>query len=300
MLISRPRVWGAVHRSGEDSRSHARDPGAAQPRPGRHRRPDDIRGRVGCSPTTFVNSRRARMYPVLSIGEPRRREASSDVTSTARCRRSRMKRWRGCCTESTSSSRSGVKTPKGVPSCPGKPCAKRLRTRSPTVTTVPATTCACTSSRTASRSPAPAACPEGMNEADLGTKSVPRNPLLYGMLVRMGLVGGIGSGIRRMKSLCREYGVEEPRIEVSGSKVTTTFLQAPPPAIQLQPSTIDDDEFADIQDSLFAIQDIEAGGPEGPVDEGDDTRWQATPYRYHTGLIQVWWSGRPRSRCVSW
>ena len=132
----------------------------------------------------------------------------------------------------------------------------------------------------------PGSLPEGINEADLGTKSVPRNPLLYGMLVRMSLVGGIGSGIRRMKSLCREYGVEEPRIEVSGSKVTTTFRR--PPAIQLQPSTIDDDEFADIQDSLFAIQDIEAGGPEGPVDEGDNTRWQATPYRYHTGLIQVW------------
>jgi len=87
----------------------------------------------------------------------------------------------------------------------------------------------------------PGGLPEGMNAGDLGTKSVPRNPLLYSMLGRMGLVGGIGTGIRRMKSLCREYGVLEPRIESSGTEVTTSFRR--PPAIRLQPSGIDDDDF---------------------------------------------------------
>lgn len=84
----------------------------------------------------------------------------------------------------------------------------------------------------------PGGLPEGMTETDLGRKSVPRNPLLYGMLARMGMVGGIGSGIRRMGSLCRAYGVEEPRIEVSGNQVTTTFNR--PPAIQVHPPVIQD------------------------------------------------------------
>ena len=132
----------------------------------------------------------------------------------------------------------------------------------------------------------PGGLPEGMSEADLGTKSVPRNPLLYSMLARMGLAGGIGSGIRRMKSLCREYGVLEPRIEVSGTDVTIRFRR--PPAIQLQPSTIDDDDFAAMQASLFTRQDAGKRGRGGPVDEVTDTRTQPSPYRYHTGLIQVW------------
>jgi ATP-dependent DNA helicase RecG len=132
----------------------------------------------------------------------------------------------------------------------------------------------------------PGGLPEGMNEADLGTKSVPRNPLLYGMLARMDLVPGIGSGIRRMKSLCRAYGVEEPRIEISGTRVSISFRR--PPAIQLQPSTIDDEEFATIQDSLFSMPDSGKMAPEGPVDEVDNTGSQTTRYRYHTGLIQAW------------
>ena len=69
----------------------------------------------------------------------------------------------------------------------------------------------------------PGGLPAGMREEFLGTKSVPRNPLLFGMFYRMGLVEQIGSGIRRIRELCREYGVDEPRIEVSEDWVTTTF-----------------------------------------------------------------------------
>ena len=53
----------------------------------------------------------------------------------------------------------------------------------------------------------PGGLPAGMREEDLGTKSVPRNPLLFGMLYRMGLVEQIGSGIRRIRQLCRDYSV---------------------------------------------------------------------------------------------
>jgi len=61
----------------------------------------------------------------------------------------------------------------------------------------------------------PGGLPAGMTEADLGVKSIPRNPLLFGILHRMEAVEHIGSGIRRIRGLCREYGIAEPRIEVS-------------------------------------------------------------------------------------
>lgn len=131
----------------------------------------------------------------------------------------------------------------------------------------------------------PGGLPEGMSEGDLGTRSVPRNPLLYNMLARMGLVEGIGSGIRRMKSMCRDYGVLEPRIEVSGTGVTISFRR--PPAIQLKPSGIDDDDFAAMQASLFTPQDAGEGGPERPV-EMSDTGSGALPQEYDPGLTPVW------------
>jgi ATP-dependent DNA helicase RecG len=69
----------------------------------------------------------------------------------------------------------------------------------------------------------PGGLPAGMTEADLGIKSIPRNPLLFGMLFRMEAVEHIGSGIKRIRSLCREYGVAEPHINVSEHWFTVTF-----------------------------------------------------------------------------
>ena len=71
----------------------------------------------------------------------------------------------------------------------------------------------------------PGGLPAGMREEDLGTKSVPRNPLLFGMFYRMGLVEQIGSGIRRIRQLCRDYGVAEPLMDVSENWVTTMFVR---------------------------------------------------------------------------
>lgn len=69
----------------------------------------------------------------------------------------------------------------------------------------------------------PGGLPAGMTEADLGIKSIPRNPLLFGMLFRMDAVEHIGSGIKRIRNLCREYGAAEPRIEVSEHWFTVIF-----------------------------------------------------------------------------
>ena len=66
----------------------------------------------------------------------------------------------------------------------------------------------------------PGGLPAGMREEDLGSKSVPRNPLLFSMLYRMKLVEQIGSGIRRIR---------EPAIEVSPDWLTVTFPRSVEP-----------------------------------------------------------------------
>ncbi len=74
----------------------------------------------------------------------------------------------------------------------------------------------------------PGGLPAGMTKADLGAKSLPRNPLLFSMLYRMDVVEHIGSGIRRILDGCREHGVPEPVIDVSGQWVTITFPRPDP------------------------------------------------------------------------
>ena len=69
----------------------------------------------------------------------------------------------------------------------------------------------------------PGGLPDGMTRADLGAKSLPRNPLLSSVLYRMDVVEHIGSGIRRILDGCREHGVPEPVIDISGEWVTVTF-----------------------------------------------------------------------------
>jgi len=69
----------------------------------------------------------------------------------------------------------------------------------------------------------PGGLPAGMTEADLGVKSIPRNPLLFGMLHRMEAVEHIGSGIKRILGLCRDYGTPEPKIEATEHWFTVTF-----------------------------------------------------------------------------
>ena len=74
----------------------------------------------------------------------------------------------------------------------------------------------------------PGGLPEGMTRADLGAKSLPRHPLLFSMLHRMGVAENIGSGIRRILDRCREHGVPEPVIDVSGQWVKVTFPRPDP------------------------------------------------------------------------
>ena len=84
----------------------------------------------------------------------------------------------------------------------------------------------------------PGGLPAGMTEADLGLKSMPRNPLLFGMLSRMDVVENIGSGIKRIRDLCREHGVAEPMIDVSEHWVTVTFPRPVMPVGERDPREV--------------------------------------------------------------
>ena len=71
----------------------------------------------------------------------------------------------------------------------------------------------------------PGGLPAGMTPELLGIKSIPRNPLLFGMLYRMNAVEQVGSGVRRIREICRDYGVAAPEYEVTESWVTITFAR---------------------------------------------------------------------------
>lgn len=77
----------------------------------------------------------------------------------------------------------------------------------------------------------PGGLPAGLALKDLGQRSVPRNPLLFGILYRMGLIEQIGSGVQRMRDLCQEAGLSSPQIEVDPNWFSVVF-QRPVPAFQ--------------------------------------------------------------------
>jgi len=72
----------------------------------------------------------------------------------------------------------------------------------------------------------PGGLPTGMTESDLGISSVPRNPLLFSILHRMDAVERIGSGIHRIRVLCREYKIDEPKFTITENFVIVTFFRS--------------------------------------------------------------------------
>lgn len=53
----------------------------------------------------------------------------------------------------------------------------------------------------------------GLTLETLGTRSIPRNPLLFGMMHRMNLVEKVGSGLLRIRQMCEAYPCPPPGIE---------------------------------------------------------------------------------------
>ena len=63
----------------------------------------------------------------------------------------------------------------------------------------------------------------GIKLKDLGKKSIPRNPLLFGIMHRMEMVEMIGSGIKRIRDLAKEYNLLNPQFEVSEDWFSVIF-----------------------------------------------------------------------------
>ena len=120
----------------------------------------------------------------------------------------------------------------------------------------------------------PGGLPAGMTEADLGVKSMPRNPLLFGMLYRMGVVENIGSGIKRIHELCREHGVAKPTIDVSEHWVTVTF---PRPAGQVKT-----EHMAGVSEKRGRISDAVGDKLEAETESGP-TGTKSAPRRHLAG-----------------
>ena len=75
----------------------------------------------------------------------------------------------------------------------------------------------------------PGGLPKGMPAAELGRKSVRRNPLIADLLHRVGFIEKAGTGIERIRGEAREHGCAEPEFEV-GSFFSVTFR--PNPAVR--------------------------------------------------------------------
>jgi ATP-dependent DNA helicase RecG len=63
----------------------------------------------------------------------------------------------------------------------------------------------------------------GLKLSDLGKRSAPRNPLLFGIFYRMDLVEHVGSGLKRIRESMQAYGLPAPLIEADEHWFTITF-----------------------------------------------------------------------------
>jgi len=69
----------------------------------------------------------------------------------------------------------------------------------------------------------PGGLPPGMQPADLGHKSVRRNPIIADLYHRIGFIEKAGTGIQRMREGARELGYQEPGFDTDGF-FTVTFM----------------------------------------------------------------------------
>jgi len=66
----------------------------------------------------------------------------------------------------------------------------------------------------------------GLTLESLGTRSIPRNPLLFGMMHRMNLVEKVGSGLLRIRQMCEAHPCPPPRIEADADWYRIIFSRA--------------------------------------------------------------------------
>jgi len=85
----------------------------------------------------------------------------------------------------------------------------------------------------------------------------PRNPLLFSILYRMNAVEHIGSGINRIHSACKDYGIKAPIVQVEENWVTLIFLRPPTKKDWSVQDTMQDTMQATEQDTMQAAREKE-------------------------------------------
>ena len=90
----------------------------------------------------------------------------------------------------------------------------------------------------------------GMKLSDLGKKSMPRNPLLFGLMQRMELVEQAGTGIARIKSALKERGLKPPKIEADGDWFSITFERPDLQVVKTTPKTREKTREKDYQETI--------------------------------------------------
>lgn len=90
----------------------------------------------------------------------------------------------------------------------------------------------------------PGGLPAGMRYADLGRKSVRRNPLVADLLHRIAFIEKAGTGIQRMRDAAREHGHPQPEITADGfftvvfRPLSSTPPKHPPSTPQVTPRVV--------------------------------------------------------------
>ena len=74
----------------------------------------------------------------------------------------------------------------------------------------------------------PGGLPPGMQQSELGDKSVRRNPIIADLYHRIGFIEKAGTGIERMREGARESGCPDPVFDADGF-FTVTFTPIQPP-----------------------------------------------------------------------
>ena len=70
----------------------------------------------------------------------------------------------------------------------------------------------------------PGGLPSSLKPEEFGTRSVLRNPVISDLLLRVGYIERMGTGIRRIEDLCRENGTLPPGYDFTGF-FTTTYIR---------------------------------------------------------------------------
>lgn len=70
----------------------------------------------------------------------------------------------------------------------------------------------------------PGSLPKGVTLENLGEVSVPRNEVFADLVLRTGLIDKLGTGIKRMKVMMKEYGLEKPEFEEIDDLFKVTFF----------------------------------------------------------------------------